>query len=279
MYRIGDFSKLAGLSIKTLRFYQEKGLLTPAAVDPGSGYRYYNDANLEKARAIVALRELDFSLEEIGEILREFADESDLIDYLERRKAELAERIRRHEDVLSLLDRVIATEQSSRGIMEQANFSVENKPIAPQWIAGIRFRGKYSDCGSRFAALGRAVGRYIAGPPLCLYYDEEYREDGADIEACMPIRKEISADGVQVRQLPGGQVAAVLHRGPYELLGRSYAKILKHVREAGSEISPPCREVYLKGPGMIFRGNPKKYLTEIQLPLNPNDSFSRVTNG
>lgn len=267
MYRIGDFSKLAGLSIKTLRFYQEKALLMPAAVDPESGYRYYNDANLEKARAIVALRGLDFSLDEIAEVLREFADESDLVEFFERRKAELAERIRRQEDVVSLLDRVIANENAARGIMQQANVNVETKTIAPRWIAGIRFRGKYSDCGSRFAALGRAVGRYIAGPPLCLYYDDEYRKDDADIEACMPIRKEISAEGVQVRQLPGGQVAVLLHRGPYELLGRSYAKILKHVREAGSEIAAPCREVYLKGPGMIFRGNPKKYLTEIQLPL------------
>lgn len=268
MYRIGDFSKLAGLSIKTLRFYQEKELLIPAAVDPASGYRYYNDANLEKARAIVALRALDFSLEEIAEILREFADESDLIGYLERRKADLAERIRRQEDVVSLLDRVIATENAARGLMKATSFAVEIKTLAPQWIAGIRFRGKYSDCGSRFGTLGRAVGRHIAGPPLCLYYDEEYREDDADIEACLPIRKPISADGIEVRELGGGPVATLLHRGPYDLLGRSYAKMFKHVREEGSDIAPPCREVYLKGPGMIFRGSPNKYLTEIQLPLD-----------
>lgn len=267
MYRIGDFSKLAGLSIKTLRFYQEKGLLTPAAVDQPSGYRYYNDANLERALAIVALRQLDFSLEEIAEILREFADESDLVGYLERRKAELAERIRRQEDVVSLLDRVIATENAARGLMKAASFAVEIKTIGPQWIAGIRFRGKYSDCGSRFATLGRAMGRYITGPPLCLYYDEEYREDDADIEACMPLRKPIAVDGIEVRELAGGRVATLLHRGPYDLLGRSYAKIFKHIRDQGAEIAPPCREVYLKGPGMIFRGNPNKYLTEIQLPL------------
>lgn len=268
MYRIGDFSKLAGLSIKTLRFYQEKGLLVPAAVDAASGYRYYNDANLEKARAIAALRQLDFSLDEIAEILRDFADESDLVGYLERHKAELAGRIRRQEDIVSLLDHVIAGETTARTLMQSGSFAVETKTLAPQWVAGIRFRGKYSDCGSRFATLGRALGRYMAGPPICLYYDDEYREDDADIEACLPLRKQVAADGIAVRELPGGRVATLLHRGPYELLGRSYAKIFKHVRQHDDEITPPCREVYLKGPGMIFRGNPKKYLTEIQLPLN-----------
>ncbi|MGH7193233.1 MAG: MerR family transcriptional regulator, partial [Candidatus Saccharimonadales bacterium] len=247
--------------------YQEKGLLVPAAVDAASGYRYYNDANLEKARAIVALRQLDFSLDEIAEILRDFADESDLVAYLERHKAELAERICRQEDIVSLLDLVIVSETAARGLMRAASFTVEMKTVAPQWVAGIRFRGKYSDCGSRFATLGRAVGRYMAGPPLCLYYDAEYREDDADIEACLPLRKQVSADGIAVRELPGGCAATLLHRGPYELLGRTYAKILKHVRQQDDEITSPCREVYLKGPGMIFRGNPNKYLTEIQMPL------------
>jgi len=57
----------------------------------------------------------------------------------------------------------------------------------------------------------------------------------------------------------------LLHQGPYEQLGRSYAKILEFVREKGYEIRTPTREIYHKGPGMFFRGNPKNYLTEIQM--------------
>ena len=49
-------------------------------------------------------------------------------------------------------------------------------------IAGLRMKGKYSDCGTGFARLGKAVGRYICGKSLCLYYDGEYREDDADYE-------------------------------------------------------------------------------------------------
>lgn len=268
MYRIGDFSKLTGLSIKTLRFYHEKGLLVPAAVEPGSGYREYNDANLEKARAIVALRSLEFSLDDIAEMLREFADESDLVVYLERRKAELARLIERQRDIASLIDRVIQTENEARQLMRAERFKIETKSLEPRLMAGIRFRGRYRDCGSRFATLGRSFGRHIRGAPFCLYYDDEYREDDADIEACLPIAREIRVDGVSVRELAGGTFLSLLHRGPYDLLGRSYAEILAHARERKLNVALPSREEYLKGPGMIFRGNPRKYLTEIQLPIS-----------
>jgi effector-binding domain-containing protein len=81
----------------------------------------------------------------------------------------------------------------------------------------------------------------------------------------MPIRREVRIDDVDVRRLPGGQCVALVHRGPYEELGRSYARVLRYANEHGYKITLPTREVYLKGPGMIFRGNRKKYLTEIQL--------------
>jgi hypothetical protein len=62
-------------------------------------------------------------------------------------------------------------------------------------------RGKYSECGKAFSKVGRAAGRHIAGKPFCLYYDAEYKDDDADIEACFPIRKEVKADGISVRVL------------------------------------------------------------------------------
>jgi effector-binding domain-containing protein len=128
-------------------------------------------------------------------------------------------------------------------------------------------KGKYSDCGKGFAQLGKAIGRYLCGKPLCLYYDGEFREDDADFEPCFPVRQQIEVAGVSVRTLPAGRCLALVHRGPYDQLGRSYAKILKQANERKMKIALPTREVYVKGPGMIFRGNPNSYLTEIQLPI------------
>ncbi len=108
---------------------------------------------------------------------------------------------------------------------------------------------------------------------ILLIYDTEYREVDADFEACMPIRKGKALDGISVRELPGGRCVSLLHKGPYQELSRSYAKILAYIKEKGYEIGLPTREVYLKGPGMIFRGNPNNYLTEIQMMIkDPQDS-------
>src|SRR5262245_11887000 len=74
-------------------------------------------------------------------------------------------------------------------------------------------------------------------------------------------------DGISIRELPGGRCVSLLHKGPYDQLGRSYDKILPFGKEKGYEIVMPTREVYLKHPGMIFRGNPKNYLTEIQMVI------------
>ena len=70
MYTIGEFSRATALTIKTLRFYHEQGLLDPTHVDSETGYRYYDVSKIETARIITYLRSLDLTLEEIGEIAR-----------------------------------------------------------------------------------------------------------------------------------------------------------------------------------------------------------------
>jgi hypothetical protein len=54
--------------------------------------------------------------------------------------------------------------------------------ISPILVASIRWKGKYNDSGKAFSKLGRAVGMGIAGKPIGLYYDLEYKEDGAEIQ-------------------------------------------------------------------------------------------------
>lgn len=266
-FNIGEFSRITGLPVKTLHFYHEKGILIPTRVDESSGYRYYDESKMEVARIITALREMEFSIEEIGTILKEAEDERDLLSRLEAQKERIAQRLNRQRQIIQSLNQLIAQEKEARLLIESASFKVEEKKLEPLLIAGFPMKGKYSDCGQGFKHLGRAVGRYITGKPFCLYYDEEYRENDANFETCFPVRKEIAADGLSIRTLPGGRCLSLLHKGPYGQLGRSYEKIFRSVRERGAKVIAPCREIYLKGPGMIFRGNPRNYLTEIQFPL------------
>jgi len=265
MLSIGEFSRITGLSVKALRLYHQKRLLVPTCMDENSGYRYYDERAIEKAHVIVRLRDMAFSLGEIGEILRSCDDEADVLEYLARQKQAIQARIRQHRNILVSLEQIIKKEQEARIAMERSTFDVERKTLEPMLIAGVRMKGKYSDCGKGFAKIGKALGRHLCGKPLCLYYDGEYRENDADLEACIPLRKQVEVEGVSVRELPGGRCVALVHQGPYEELGRSYAKILGHIKEKGYKTLLPSREVYIKGPGMLFKGNPKNYLTEIQI--------------
>jgi DNA-binding transcriptional MerR regulator/effector-binding domain-containing protein len=266
-FSIGEFSQVTGLSVKTLRFYHEKGILIPSSVDETTGYRFYDTGKIEKARVIRRLRAMEFSIEDIAAVLGECEDEADILNYLERQKGLLQQRIREDRDIVRSLDEIIAKERAAQRLLESGSFVVEEKSIEPFLVAGLRMKGRYSDCGTGFSRLGKAVGRFICGKPLCLYHDGEYREDDADFEPCFPIRRSVATEGISVRTLPGGRFLTLIHRGPYDQLGRSYAKILKHADERAMKIALPTREVYVKGPGMIFKGNPKNYLTEIQLPI------------
>ena len=66
--RIGDFSNIVGVSVKTIRFYEEKGLIKPAYIDKYTGYRYYDEKNIEQILMILQYKNMGFTLEEIKNI-------------------------------------------------------------------------------------------------------------------------------------------------------------------------------------------------------------------
>ena len=70
MFRIGEFSRIARVSARLLRFYDEIGLLTPAHADPQTGYRYYTVSQLSQLNRILVLKELGFDLNQVREILK-----------------------------------------------------------------------------------------------------------------------------------------------------------------------------------------------------------------
>ena len=264
LFSIGEFSRMCGLTVKTLRFYHEKQLLIPSLVEQETGYRNYDKGNLERAHIIIALRELGFGLDSIFGILSECGDDADVLIFLEERKHQLQDEIRERDDIVRVLDSIIETETNARNEMTKTTSEIEEKTLTPILVGGIRTKGRYSECGKVFGQLGRKLGRHIGGKAMMLAYDKEYREEDADFEPCMPLKREVAAEGVDVRELPGGSCLSLIHHGSYAELGRSYHRLLDYAKKKGIQLQSPSREVYLKGPGMIFKGNPKKYVTELQ---------------
>src|SRR5207244_3578369 len=138
-------------------------------------------------------------------MLAHYDDEGDILAYLEQRKKSITEQVRRYKTVSAFLDQIITNEREARRIMQQTPFEVEEKDVEAMLIAGVRMQGRYSDCGKGFGQIGKRFGRHICGKPFLLHYDCEYHENDADFEACMPIRKGASVDGISVRDLPGGR--------------------------------------------------------------------------
>src|SRR6056297_823637 len=84
MYQIGEFSKINRITVKTLRYYDRVGLLKPAFVDDNNGYRYYTSEQLPVIHKIIALRQMDFSINEILDIINRKND--NLIFKIKREK-------------------------------------------------------------------------------------------------------------------------------------------------------------------------------------------------
>src|SRR5512136_506771 len=90
MIKIGDFSKLAHVSIKTLHHYDELGLLSPVQVDRYNGYRFYEVGQLSRLNRILALKDLGFSLEQVANLLKEDLPTAELRGMLRLKQMELA---------------------------------------------------------------------------------------------------------------------------------------------------------------------------------------------
>jgi effector-binding domain-containing protein len=270
MFTIGEFSKITGLTIKALRLYHEKGIIEPHLVDEHTGYRYYNHQDAEKARVVRLLKGMMFPLDEIAEILRDCREDADAVELLQQQRNNLEGRINNLKKARRYIDSIITTERKAIAMTNDKTSEIVEKNVPDMRIASIRWKGRYSECGRQMGRLAKSLYRYMAGKPFNMYYDEGFKEEDADIETCFPVRedKEIAApQDVAIRMLPGGKVVSIMHKGPYDQIGRSYEKISAYLKQKNYRVTAPPREIYVKGPGMIFKGNPKNYLTEIQFPV------------
>lgn len=266
MLRIGDFSKLSSVSVKTLRYYDEIGLLKPAVVDSFTGYRYYSADQLPRLSRIVGLRNIGLSLEEITQLLNENPSFDQIRDILRSKQSELQKQLRDEQHKLELAEELLK-HMEREGTMPDYDITIKN--VDAQTVIGIReVLPAYSDIGRLFGELFGFLGNHKmppAGPPLTIYYDEGYKEQDVDVEAAVPIAREVQDNGkINVHRLPTGQMACIIHKGPYDDIGKAYAALGTWIDNNGYRITDHCREICLQGPG---QSDPSAYITEIQLPV------------
>jgi DNA-binding transcriptional MerR regulator len=266
-YSIGDFSKISRMGVKTLRYYHEIGLLIPTRIDKFSLYRYYDEKSLSRVETINRLKELDFSLDTIKEILDNQKDDQSLIQYMQTRLAQVDQQLTEYSTIREKLEAFIKSESS----VPEPVGDVVIKDVPDMFVASIRYKGQYSEIDEHLTRLFGIFGTVTNGPPFSLYHDEHHADENMNIECCLPITRKMPAAGIKYYTLPGARMVTIMHEGDYSNIWKAYQKIVDYLNKKDFPIRPPSREIYLRGKGKILPGDPEKYLTEIQFFLKEDE--------
>lgn len=266
MYTIGMFSKVARMSAKALRFYDEIGLLKPAQVDPVNQYRYYLPEQVADVLLICELRGYNFSLEEIKEILLNRSPQP-LAEALTGKLEEMEQEMSRIWQTKEMLKTRIQRLKEGGPMMDlTANVKVEVKEKSPIEVVCLRNvipLAQISALIDEFCGNLQKANVKVKGELYTFYHSEEFEPEHADIEVCMEL--DGAANSLSTRMKPGGLHASSIHVGPYSGLGAVYASISKWIPANGYTICGSPYEVYLVGPHNAQ--DERKYVTEVYFPV------------
>ncbi|PQP89314.1 helix-turn-helix domain-containing protein [Paenibacillus sp. AR247] len=138
MFKISAFAKMSGISIKTLRYYDELGILKPSAVDESSGYRYYSADHLLTVERIRAFKELGLTLEQIAPLLQEVGTPGTAADTLAMKRADLETAIQEAQRQLKEIDRRMQRLEQVGAAAVEGPEAVTLRELQPQWAASVR---------------------------------------------------------------------------------------------------------------------------------------------
>ena len=256
---IGSFAGVTGLSVRSLRRYDELGLLRPARVDPATGYRWYAPEQVRVALKIRTLRSLDLPLGEVRRVLEGDDERAILSAHLERIEGRVAGDTAIAEELRRLTG---AAERPAGG---DVLYRIEIKEIPAQELAVIAAQVPAVELRpwlrAAFEELFAHAGEQGIGPPFAIHPPPD---DAGTVaaEAALPVARGVEPHGrIEVRHEPGFRALVALHRGPYDTLSRVRGALSTAIGEQGIEPVGSPREVYL--------GDPAEHeLTEVVWPID-----------
>ena len=267
-FKIGEFSKMMQVTVKTLRHYEQKGLLVPDEVDEWTGYRYYSIVQMQRLNTIRGLQRQGFTLDEIKELLEDGA-QTPSIDQLtlkiEETERQLQLLMKRRSQLIQWLD-------SQKQIKTMKKFSIQSLPeiivvshreIIPDYSAlGML-------CVNKIGPEMQRLGCKCPPPGYCftIEHNPEYRSTDIDIEYCEQV-EEMGKDSsiIQFKRLPAVPKALCLkHVGPYERFYESFTEAFSYMEEQGYKLVGHPRVSYIDG--IWNQEDPKQWLSVIQIPI------------
>lgn len=265
---IGEFSKICEVSTKTLRYYDEIGLINPDKINPENGYRYYSIRQLRKMLFINRLKSYNFSLEEIKVILEleEEKSEDELCSVFNGKKKEMQEKLNALEYTIKQMSNDILNLEKGIPIMSYLDDIevqlVETKPMNILYIRQmIDYVPGYEKYFSRLYERIATEKLTLCGKPMTIYHSLEYNPSGNDTEFAIPIEENVKG----TRDLSGGLCAKSILKGSYSELTSVYAKLKEWVENEGYELVKSPYEVYITYYNEAT--TPKDIITEVYFPV------------
>ena len=266
--KIGEFSKMMQVTVKTLRHYEQKGLLLPDEVDEWTGYRYYSIAQMQRLNNIRGLQRQGFTLEEIKELLEDGAQMpsiEQLTQKIEDTERQLQLLMERRSQLLKWMD-------SHKRIKSMEKFSIQSLPE----IIVASHREIISDysalgilCVNKIGPEMQRLCCQCPPPGYCftIEHGKEHRTTGIDIEYCEQV-EEMGQDSniIQFKRMPAVPKALCMrHVGPYERFYESYAEAFGYMEKQGYKMAGDPRTCYIDG--VWNRDDPEQWLSIIQIPI------------
>ncbi|WP_152393252.1 MerR family transcriptional regulator [Paenibacillus guangzhouensis] len=271
MLSIGEFSKICGVSTKTLRYYDEIGLIHPEEINPENGYRYYAIRQLKTMLFISRMKSFHFSLDEIKAMLELEKDQSDekLHAALHCKKQEIQKKINDYELTLMQMNDDMLHLQQGISIMSYLNhIEVQLVGVEPMNILSIRQMMSSHDyalgLGSYFSRLYEKIATEkltMLGTPMTIFHSPEYNPAGNDTEFAIPIQEAVKG----TREMSGGLCARSVVKGAYSELTSVYAKLREWVEHEGYTLVSSPYEIYVTDPNQV--AVPEDFVTEVYFPV------------
>ena len=146
-------------------------------------------------------------------------------------------------------------------------YQIEIRETPPVRVAYMKYKGIATEANRVFPNVFKSIRGKVNGAPFFSYLSMNPETKQGEMELCVPTAETPIGNGIEVKEMPRIKAVCVTHVGSYETLSFAYAAIDKYAADNGLLLTPPFREVFIKAPGMFLKGNPDKYITEIQFPI------------
>ena len=237
------------VTVKTLRHYEQKGLLLPDEVDEWTGYRYYSIDQMQRLQAIRDLQRLGFTLDEIKEL---YQDDSH-IPSIRQLDTKIKETEARLQQLIARRERLLDWRNSRKEMKTMEKFSIQSLPeiiVASHREQIPNYAALGPLCVNKIASEMQRLGCKCPPPGYCftIEHNKEFKPTDIDIEYC----EQVDEMGMK-------------HIGPYERFYESYTEAFCYLEEQGYKIAGHPRTCYVDG--AWNQEDPEKWLSIIQIPI------------